>query len=174
MTSDDSCPNCKTKTLPYSNMDFDFRAKIGEIASKIPFDTSKPVKGVRGLMSVSKTTEPLEKGVIRSKHQVFVYKDGTLRIDVTNAPLTHFRPRDIKTDLATLKRLGYETDHYGKAITSDDQLLELKPQDIIVPVEIASDLVKMAQFVDDELQSLYGLPTHYNTKEITDLLGKIP
>jgi len=173
MTSDDACPNCKTKTLPYSKMDFDFGAKIGEIRSKIPFDTSKPVKGVRGLLSVSKTPEPLEKGVIRSKHQVFVYKDGTLRIDVTNAPLTHFRPRDTKIDLDSLKKLGYETDNEGKAITRDDQLLELKPQDIIVPTEIASDLVKITQFVDDELESLYGLPRYYNVREATDLLGKI-
>ena len=173
MTPDDSCPNCKTKTLPYSNFDFDFRAKIGEIKSKIPFDTSKPVKGVRGLMSVSKTPEPIEKGVIRSKHQVFVYKDGTLRIDVTNAPLTHFTPRDIKTDLATLKKLGYETDCGGEALSSDGQLLELKPQDIIIPVEVAGDLVRMAQFIDDELQSLYGLPRYYNVEKAADLLGKI-
>ncbi|MGP8126016.1 MAG: DNA polymerase II large subunit [Nitrososphaerales archaeon] len=172
-TSDDSCPNCRAKTLPYSNLDFDFRAKLDAVRTKIPFDTSKPVKGVRGLMNVSKTPEPLEKGIIRSRHQVYVYKDGTLRIDVTNAPLTHFRPRDIKADPEVLARLGYETDREGKPLERDDQLLELKPQDIIVPEDIAGDFVRMAQFVDDEVQSLYGLPPYYNVRVPADLMGKI-
>lgn len=172
-TSDDTCRNCRTKTLPYSNFDYDLRAKLDAAKTKISFDPSKPVKGVRGLMSVSKTPEPLEKGIIRSRHQVFVYKDGTLRIDVTNAPLTHFRPRDIKADPEALVRLGYENDREGKPLERDDQLLELKPQDIIVPIDIADDLVRMAQFVDDEVQSLYGLPPYYNIQKLADLMGKI-
>jgi DNA polymerase II large subunit len=173
MTSDDACPNCRAKTLPYSEMEFDFRSKIDAIRAKIPFDAYKPVKGVRGLMSVSKTPEPLEKAVIRSRNQAFVYKDGTLRIDVTNAPLTHFRPRDIKADLEVLRSLGYEADAEGRPLDDDAQLLELKPQDIIVPVDVAPDLVRMAQFVDDELENLYGLPRHYGVRGPADLLGKI-
>jgi len=172
-TSDDSCSNCKAKTLPYSNLDYDFRAKLDAVKARIPFDTSKPVKGVRGLMSVSKTPEPLEKGIIRSRNQVFVYKDGTLRIDVTNAPLTHFRPSDIKANPEALVKLGYDTDRDGHPLERDDQLLELKPQDIIVPIDIAGDLVKMARFVDDEVQNLYGLKSHYDAREPTDLIGKI-
>ncbi len=172
-TSEDICPNCKAKTLPYSLLDFDLHARIEAIKARIPFDPSKPVKGVRGLTSVSKTPEPLEKGIIRSRHQTFVYKDGTLRIDVTNAPLTHFRPRDIKSSLEALARLGYTVDHKGAPLQSDDQVLELKPQDIVVPADIADDLIRMAQFVDDELQNLYGLPPYYNVKEPSDLTGKI-
>jgi len=172
-TSDNVCPNCRAKTLPYSNFDYELRAKLDAVKVKIPFDPSKPVKGVRGLMSVSKTPEPLEKGIIRSRHQVFVYKDGTLRIDMTNAPLTHFRPRDIKADPESLVRLGYENDREGKPLKRDDQLLELKPQDIIVPIDIAGDLVRMAQFVDDEVQNFYGLPPYYNVRRPADLMGKI-
>jgi len=172
-TSDDACPNCKAKTLPYSNLDYDLRAKLDAIKAKVPFDPAKPVKGVRGLMSVSKTPEPLEKGIIRSRHQAFVYKDGTLRIDVTNAPLTHFRPRDIKVDPEVLVRLGYENDREGKPLERDDQLLELKPQDIVIPIDIANDLVRMAQFVDDEVQNLYGLSPYYKVQGPADLMGKI-
>ena len=172
-SSDDSCPNCKAKMLPYSNLDYDFRAKLDAVKAKIPFDAAKPVKGVRGLMSVSKTPEPLEKGIIRSRHQTFVYKDGTLRIDVTNAPLTHFRPSDIKAAPEVLSRLGYETDFEGKPLERDDQLLEVKPQDIIVPADIAGDLVRIAQFVDDEVQNLYGLPPYYNVRGPDDLVGKV-
>jgi DNA polymerase II large subunit len=172
-TSDDSCPNCRTKTTPYSQLEFDLQAKLESIKAKIPFDPSKPVKGVKGLTSVSKTPEPLEKGVVRSKHNTFVYKDGTLRIDITNAPLTHFRPRDTRTDIAMLARLGYEVDSSGRPLERDDQILELKPQDIIVPIDVTEDLVHMAQFVDEELESVYGLPPAYGVQSPSDLMGKL-
>jgi DNA polymerase II large subunit len=127
---------------------------------------------VKGLTSVSKTPEPIEKGIIRSNHDTSVYKDGTLRIDLTNAPLTHFRPSDVRLVPERLAALGYAADYQGEPLRTDDQLLELKPQDIIVPVEIADDLVKMAQFVDDELSSFYGLQPYYRVEGPADLLGK--
>jgi DNA polymerase II large subunit len=172
-TEEDACPNCRTKTLPYSKMNFDFRSRLEAIRMKIPHNPAKPVKGVRGLTSVSKVPEPLEKGIIRSRHDTYVYKDGTLRIDATNEPLTHFRPKDVKADISTLIRLGYSSDAQGAPLQRDDQILELKPQDVIVPVDIGDDLVRMAQCVDDELQSLYGLEPFYNAKEPADLLGKL-
>jgi len=172
-TEENICPNCRTKTNQYSNLDFDLKAKLETIRTKFPYATTKPVKGVKGLTSVSKSPEPLEKGIIRSRHDAYVYKDGTLRIDITNAPLTHFRPRDLKADLPTLVRLGYSEDKDGKPLERDDQVLELKPQDIIVPADVAKDLVRMAQFVDDELQSLYGLQAQYHVEEPADLLGRI-
>ena len=172
-TQETICPNCKTKTLDYSKMEFDFRSKLEAIRAKIPHNPNKPVKGVRGLTSLSKIPEALEKGVIRSKHDAYVYKDGTLRIDATNEPLTHFRPRDIRADIATLVRLGYSRDASGLPLQSDVQVLELKPQDVIVPVEIGGDLVRMAQCVDDELQNLYGLEPFYDAHRPEDLLGRL-
>ncbi len=172
-TSEDVCPNCRAKTVQYSEMDLDLHARLENIKARIPYSRSKPVKGVRGLTSVSKTPEPLEKGIIRSKHDTFVYKDGTMRIDVTNAPLTHFRPSDIKSGLATLVKLGYGTDSQGTPLTREDQLLELKPQDIVVPADIADDLVRMAQFVDDELQSIYGIEPYYRAQNASDLVGRL-
>lgn len=172
-TQDIACPNCKTKTLPYSKFDFDFRSKLESVRAKIPHLSTKPVKCVRGLTSVSKVPEALEKGMIRSRHGVFVYKDGTMRIDATNEPLTHFRPTDVKGDLETLVRLGYERDTDGMPLQRDDQVVELKPQDIIVPTDIGNDLVKMAQCIDDELQSLYGLDPFYRVTKPDDLLGKL-
>ncbi|HEV2137934.1 MAG TPA: DNA polymerase II large subunit [Nitrososphaerales archaeon] len=172
-TQEEACPSCKTKTTPFSKMDFDFAAKLSDIRKKIPHNQTKAVKGVRGLMSVSKMPEPLEKGIIRSRHDAYVYKDGTLRIDATNAPLTHFRPRDIKAEIQTLVRLGYSQDNEGFPLQRDDQILELKPQDIIVPVDVAEDLVRMAQWVDDELQNLYGLKPFYNVNGPSDLTGKL-
>ena len=172
-TSDDACPNCRTKTLPYSKMNFDFRSRLEAIRMRIPHNPAKPVKGVRGLTSVSKVPEPLEKGIIRSRHDTYVYKDGTLRIDATNEPLTHFRPRDVRGDINTLVRLGYSHDIKGAPLQADDQILELKPQDIVVPADIGGDLVRMAQCLDDELQNLYGLEPFYNANEPSDLLGRL-
>ena len=172
-TQDETCPNCRTKTVSYSKMDFDFRSKLEAVRAKIPHNPNKPVKGVRGLTSASKQPEAIEKGIIRSKHDTYVYKDGTLRIDATNEPLTHFRPRDVKGDISTLIRLGYIQDKDGLALQRDDQILELKPQDVIIPADIGNDLVRMAQFVDDELVSLYGLEPFYNAKEPADLLGRL-
>ena len=172
-TTEAQCPNCRTKTVAHSPMALDLHKRLEEVKAAIPFAMTKPIKGVKGLSSITKSPEPLEKGIIRSRHDVYVYKDGTLRIDVTNAPLTDFRPRDTKANLQTLVALGYTTDRLGRPLESEDQVLELKPQDIIVPAEIAPDLMKMAQFVDDELQSLYGLPAQYNVSKPEDLLGKI-
>jgi DNA polymerase II large subunit len=172
-TQDSSCPNCRTKTQNYSKMEFDFRSRLEAIRTKIPHNPNKPVKGVRGLTSASKQPEALEKGVIRSRHDTYVYKDGTLRIDATNEPLTHFRPKDIRADLGTLITLGYTHDKDGTPLERDDQVLGLLPQDIIVPAEIGNDLVRMAQCVDDELQNLYGLEPFYNANEPKDLLGKL-
>jgi DNA polymerase II large subunit len=172
-TQEETCPNCRTKTVNYSKMDFDFRSRLEAIRTKIPYNPSKPVKGVRGLTSASKQPEAIEKGIIRSRHDTYVYKDGTLRIDATNEPLTHFRPRDIKTDIHTLIRLGYLQDKDGVPLQRNDQILELKPQDVIVPADIGNDLVRMAQCVDDELQNLYGLEPFYNANEPADLLGKL-
>jgi DNA polymerase II large subunit len=172
-TLENSCPNCRAKTLPYSKMDFDFKSRLEAIRLKIPHSSAKPVKGVKGLTSVSKVPEALEKGIIRSRHDTYVYKDGTLRIDATNEPLTHFRPRDVKADIHTLIRLGYSVDRAGTPLKTEDQLLELKPQDIIVPADIGGDLVRMAQCVDDELENLYGLEPFYNANGPNDLLGKL-
>ncbi|MDG6983000.1 MAG: DNA polymerase II large subunit [Nitrososphaerota archaeon] len=173
MSQDTTCPNCRAKTLPYSKMNYDFRSRLEAIRAKIPHNPAKPVKGVRGLTSVSKFPEALEKGVIRSRHDAYVYKDGTLRIDATNEPLTHFRVTDVKGDIPTLIRLGYSHDMNGAPLERQDQVLELKPQDIVIPADIGSDLVKMAQCIDDELQNLYGLDAFYSVREPKDLLGKI-
>jgi len=53
------------------------------------------VKGVKGLVSRNKPVELIEKGILRSSHNLFVFKDGTVRFDIIDMPLTHFRPREV-------------------------------------------------------------------------------
>lgn len=171
--SNQSCPNCKVQGVTHSNYTLELKSNLDSALKVTGGSSHRPIKGVRSLTSESKTVESLEKGVLRSKHNISVYKDGTTRIDLTNAPLTHFRPRDVHVDLETLRRIGYDSDMYGKPITSDDQIIGLKPQDVVIPTDIAEDLIRISHFVDDELSMLYGEPSIHAINSINDLIGKI-
>lgn len=131
------------------------------------------VKGVKGLSSPGKVPEPLGKGILRASHRISVYQDGTARFDLTNLPLTHFRPAEVGSDLATLRRLGYERDWAGRELTDPEQLVELLPQDLVVSRSCGEYLVRLARFVDDELVRLYGVEPFYRAKRPEDLLGAL-
>jgi DNA polymerase II large subunit len=166
------CPRCKVEGVTHSEYAFDLKTRLAVALQRISNFEEKPIKGVRGLTSESKTCETVEKGILRSKHDVYVYKDGTIRIDVTNAPLTHFRIKDVQVDLETLKGLGYETDIHGDKVQSSEQIVELKPQDIVIPTNVADDLLRIANFVDEELQSIFHLRPAYNASDVTHLIGR--
>jgi DNA polymerase II large subunit len=129
------------------------------------------VKGVQGMISKNKTPEMPDKGILRAKHGVYVFKDGTARFDCTDAPLTHFRSREIGTSVKRLKQLGYTHDIDGKELKNADQLVELKSQDIILPENGGDYLIKVADFVDELLTSFYGLKPFYGVKKRDDLVG---
>jgi len=129
------------------------------------------VKGVQGMISKNKTPEMPDKGILRAKHGVFVFKDGTARFDCTDAPLTHFRPREIGTSVKRLNELGYTRDLDGKELSDPNQLVELKSQDIILPENGGDYLLKVADFVDELLTSFYGLESFYDAKKREDLVG---
>ncbi len=131
------------------------------------------VKGVKGLTSPGKVPEPIEKGILRASHSVSVYQDGTARFDLTDLPLTHFRPNEIGTDIETLRRLGYERDWTGAMLVGGDQLVELAPQDLIVARSCGEYLTHLAQFVDDELVRLYNLDPFYRAERPADLVGHL-
>jgi DNA polymerase II large subunit len=168
-----TCPKCRVEGVTHSNYNLDIKATVDAVLRKVPDVSRGTIKGVRGLSSGSKYAEPIEKGALRSKHEIYVYKDGTARVDVTNAPLTHFRPGNIHADIAALRSLGYEVDKDGRPLVDPDQLVPLKPQDVVIPESTARDLVRVAAFVDDELETVYGLARFYNVKTIDDLRGKV-
>lgn len=131
------------------------------------------VKGVQGMISRNKTPEALEKGILRAKHEVFVFKDGTTRIDSTDVPLTHFKPGEIGIDVHTARKLGYVKDCTGKELERPDQLVELKVQDVIIPDSCVDYLMRTSQFVDDLLVKVYGQPPFYDTTRKEDLVGHL-
>lgn len=137
------------------------------------------IKGVRGTMNDDRTVENPVKGFLRAHHDVYVNKDGTIRYDASEVPVTHFRPDEIGISAHKARELGYETDIHGEPIVRDDQVIEMFPQDVILPAcdeapeEKADDvLLRASQFVDDLLVSLYGLEPYYNAKKPNDLVGK--
>lgn len=138
------------------------------------------IKGVRGTANKDHMPENIIKGIIRAKHEVHVNKDGTIRYDMTELPITHFKPKEIKTSIQKLKALGYEKDIFGKELETGNQIVELKPQDIILPagqeaLDETADLVllKIANFIDELLVTMYGQDPFYNFKNKDDTIGSL-
>ncbi|MCZ6613204.1 MAG: DNA polymerase II large subunit, partial [Thaumarchaeota archaeon] len=115
--------------------------------------------------------ELLEKGILRNKHNLSLYKDGTIRFDATNAPLTHFKPKDIGITIESLRHLGYNKDIHNKPIENEDQIVELFIQDIILPKEAGTCLVGIANFIDDLLIHVYNQEPFYKIRKTVDLVG---
>ncbi len=131
------------------------------------------LKGVKGLSSAHKTPEPLEKGVLRAKHDVSVFKDGTIRYDMTDLPVTAVRPAELDVSADHFRELGYETDVEGEPLRHDDQLVELKIQDVILSEGAAEHMTRTADFVDELLTDVYGLDPFYELTGRDDLVGEL-
>jgi len=110
---------------------------------------------------------------LRARHNLSVFKDGTIRFDATNAPLTHFKAREVGVSVERLRELGYPHDSAGNPLTSPDQMCELKIQDVVVPTKCAKYFVHVTNFLDDLLEKVYELPPYYNVKRVEDLVGHI-
>src|SRR3989454_7403853 len=113
------------------------------------------------MISRTKTPEPIEKGVLRAKLDVYVFKDGTTRFDMPNLPLTHFTPNEVGISVETARRLGYTRDRGGRPLERDGQTVELRPQDIIAARSCGECLVRVAGFVVDLLHRLHSLGRLY-------------
>ncbi len=138
------------------------------------------LKGVKGTSNKSHVTEPILKGILRAKHNIFVNKDGTTRYDMIELPITHFKPSEIGTSIEELISLGYTTDIHGNPLKDREQVLELMPQDQILPASSESGdepadevLFRVANFIDELLERLYGLPRFYNIKTKQEIVGHL-
>ncbi|MDR3101908.1 MAG: DNA polymerase II large subunit [Methanocalculaceae archaeon] len=137
-------------------------------ASDIP-----ELKGVRGLSSRERVVEPLEKGILRAANGVYVFRDGTVRYDMIDLPLTHFRPAEISVSIEKLRIIGYTKDRHGRELVSSDQLVELLPQDILVSEDCGEYLVRVAKYIDQLLERLYNLGPFYRAEAPEDLVGQL-
>ncbi|HRZ85836.1 MAG TPA: DNA polymerase II large subunit [Candidatus Paceibacterota bacterium] len=138
------------------------------------------IKGIRGTSSQDHLVENLAKGFLRASFNLNVNKDGTIRYDMTELPITHFKPKEIGTSFEKLREIGYTLDIYGKELFDDDQILELMPHDIILPCSADSGderadevFISIAKFIDLLLERFYGLKSFYNIKKREDLVGHL-
>lgn len=171
----ETCPRCGNDTKLYSKRAFDINRayhdaldKLGEREANIG-----KVKGVKGLESESKIVEPFEKALLRAKYDILAFSDGTARYDLTDLPLTSFKPDEVGTTVETLRDLGYETALDGSELTDGDQLVELKVQDIVIHEDAGDYMLRTANYVDDLLEKHYGMEPYYDADEKEDLVGSL-
>lgn len=171
-SEEERCRGCGGLVTFYETRELRIKELLHSALERVG-NTSSELKGVIGMTSAYKIPEPLEKGILRSKHGVFVFKDGTTRFDATDVPLTHFTPAEIGVSIEKLIELGYDIDYEGKPLMRPDQVVELKCQDIIIPEQGANYLLRTSNFIDELLVKLYGLEPYYNAKTKEDLLGHL-
>ena len=167
------CPICRVPTRSYGKQLINLKELMDQACRKLNLPVPELMKGVKGLMNETKTAEILEKGVLRAKHKLSVFKDGTIRFDATNAPLTHFKATEIGVAIDRLRQLGYYHDRNGDSLTNPSQICELKVQDVVIPLKSAEYFVRVAKFIDELLEKVYELPPYYNVKRVDDLVGHL-
>ncbi|WP_135821810.1 DNA polymerase II large subunit [Halostella litorea] len=169
------CSRCEVDGTSVESRVVDVHAEYREALERVgerenAFDI---LKGVKGLTSTNKTPEAVDKGVLRSKHGVSAFKDGTVRYDMTDLPVTSVRPAELDVTVDQFRQLGYEEDVHGDPLRHADQLVELKVQDVVLSDGAAEHLLKTADFVDDLLSQFYDLDPYYELEERDDLVGEL-
>ncbi|ELY64657.1 DNA polymerase II large subunit [Natronococcus jeotgali] len=169
------CDRCEVEATCVEVREVDLNAEYRDALESVGEreNAFEILKGVKGLTSTTKVPEPIEKGVLRAKHDVSTFKDGTVRYDMTDLPVTSVRASELDVDVGQLRALGYETDLRGDPLVHDDQLVELKVQDIVLSDGAAEHMLKTADFIDDLLESYYGLDPFYELEDRQDLVGEL-
>ena len=167
------CEKCKRKASSHSHQSFPLKAKLLIAQEKMGLRAQEPFKGVKELINQDRIAEPLEKGLVRQNFGLTVFKDGTVRFDATNSPLTQFKPSWIGTSIQKLNSLGYTHDIDGKSLTNPDQIVELRMQDVIIPNESGRYLVSICKYIDAILEKFYEKSTFYNVKNTDELVGHL-
>ncbi len=138
------------------------------------------IKGVRGTSNGDHIPEHPVKGILRAKHGIHVNKDGTLRYDASELTLTHFKPKEVHVAPERLRALGYTADIHGDPLIHEEQVLELKAQDVVLPCcpenpEDPADEVffRAAAFIDELLVKLYRQEPFFSLRTKEDLVGQL-
>jgi DNA polymerase II large subunit len=169
------CPNCDVPATCSQRIALNVKAEYAQAMERLGIkkDSIALVKGVKGVISREKTVEAMEKGILRAQQDIYVFKDGTTRFDMIDLPLTHIRPDEVRVPVEKMRELGYIKDVNGYDLQNGAQVIEMHPQDLLLSDSCADYMIKVAQFIDDELTRLYGLPAFYNVKTRDDLVGHL-
>jgi DNA polymerase II large subunit len=173
------CTNNSHRKATTGYFDLDIKSVFNDLLKRL--DTKiypDMIKGIKGTANKEHLPEHLLKGILRAKHGINVNKDGTVRYDASEIPITHFKPKEIGVSIEKLRKLGYLKDTKGRSLEREDQILEIKPQDILLPCcpdspdESADEIMfRTANFIDELLEKLYGLKPYYKLQSKEDLVG---
>ena len=61
----------------------------------------------------------------------------------------------------------------GYLVESVEDTVELFPQDVVIPQNCVTDILKVCQFTDAELKYIYDLEPYYNVETQSDLIGQL-
>ncbi len=169
------CPGCDVPTTCNQRISLNVKGEYAKAMDRLGLKPGSValVKGVKGVISREKAVEAMEKGILRAIQNIFVFKDGTTRFDMIDLPLTHIRPNEVRVSVEKLRSLGYIKDTRGYDLQNGSQVVELRPQDLLISDSCAEYMVNVAQFMDDLLVKCYGLDPFYNVKKPDDLVGHL-
>ena len=168
----EKCSHCGGEAVAFNKRKVNIKELVMHSLSEMKTKMPEIVKGVRGLINDSKIAEPIEKGILRANYDLHIFRDGTIRYELLNAPLTHFKPREIGTSVEKLREMGYEKDVDGKVLGNEEQMLELLPQDIIVHEGAIEFLYNITKFIDEELERFYGVEPFFRKASKEEIIGE--
>ncbi|MHA2297141.1 MAG: hypothetical protein ACXADA_14025 [Candidatus Hodarchaeales archaeon] len=154
------CPECNGAIAAVKEYDIDFKEEINKIRNKLKI-LPQSLKTISNLSTALKVPENLFKGYLRALHGLNVFKDGTVRISAPLMPLTHWKKAH--TRASSLIR--------DKPVSSDSQVSEIFPLDVIINKSIAKQFLVTCNFIDDLLEHFYGKERFFNIQKIDDLIG---
>ncbi len=172
-TFEEKCSRCNELLKTSHEAKFNIRKYVNLALKSLNMSFPPKFKGIIGLTNEFKVPEPIEKGILRAKNDVLVYKTAEIRYDATDIPLTHFKPKEVDTPIEKLREMGYQKDINGKSLLNENQILELKVQDIILSDDCAKYFIKVANFLDNELELFYKENCFYNVSIREDLIGHL-
>lgn len=173
LTAKEKCEKCNGDTKGFEEQEINLEKISQKALNRLKVKMPELVKGVKGLINKTKEAEPLEKGILRAKNGVHIFRDATSRFELLNAPITHFTPKEIGMSIKKARELGYRKDIKGKGLAREEQVIELFPQDIIVNEGAGEWLVNVSKFIDELLERFYGMKAFYNAKRKEDLIGEL-
>ncbi len=139
---------------------------FGEKNMKKKTGSNPAVKGVKGMNSREKTSENVIKGILRHKNDISTFRDGTIRFDMVDITMTHFKPKEIGITVKQARELGYD-------VQNDYDVVELRPQDVVIPRNCMESLFNTTKYLDDLLATLYSMDRFYNCETPEDLVGHL-
>jgi DNA polymerase II large subunit len=169
----DFCPSCKGPLNKFTQPNFDINKIFEEAIKRLNITPPELVKGVEELISPDKISEPIEKGILRAKNDVYVFKDGTIRMDLIDINLSHFKPKEIDLSIEEAKELGYTEDVLGNPLEDENQIVRMLPQDVVINEDVADYAVKITQFIDELLVKFYKIQPFYNITTKEELRGHL-